>query len=53
MAIKGLELILFRSIKEFTNLRHFQELIYECSELNVRRFSKEKVQSWTKHVDTF
>ena len=28
-------------------------IIYEWSELVVRRCSKEKVQSWAKHADTF
>ena len=53
IVIKGLVLILYHNIKKFTNLRHFQESIYECSELVVWRCSKEKVQSWTKHVILF
>ena len=53
MVIKGLVLILSHNTKQFTYLWHFQESIYECSELVVRKCSKENVQSWEKHVDTF
>ena len=42
-----------KSIKQFTNLWYFWESIYECAEFVVRRCSKEKVQSWTKHIETF
>ena len=34
MVIKGLKLILSQNIKQFTNLRHFQKSIYECSKLS-------------------
>ena len=53
MVTMGLALILYHSIKQFTNLWHFREPIYECAESIVWRCSKEKVQSWTKHIQTF
>ena len=52
MVTKGLALILSHNIKKFTNLWHFWESIYECSELVVRRYSKEKVQSWAQYPKT-
>ena len=42
----GLTLIPYHNIKQFTNLWHFWESIYECAKLVVRRCSKEKVQSY-------
>ena len=53
MVTMGLALILYHSIKKFTNLLHFWESIYECAELVVRKYSKEKVQSWEKHIENF
>ena len=53
MVTMGLALILYHNIKQFTNFWHFWESIYECAESFVRRFSREKVQSWAKYVKTF
>ena len=36
-----------------TLLGTYESAIYECAELVVRRCSRKKVQSWTKHVETF
>ena len=41
----GLALILYQNIKQFTNLWHFWESIYECAESVIRKCSKEKVHS--------
>ena len=49
----GLALILYHNIKQFTNLWHLWESIYDCPESVVRKCSKEKVQSWAKHIETF
>ena len=49
----GLALILSYNIKQFTNLWHFLESINEYTESVVRRCSLKKVQSWTKHRETF
>ena len=43
MVIKGLALILSCNIKQFTNLWHFCESIYEYSETVVWSCSKEKL----------
>ena len=51
MVTKGLALIISHNINQFTNLWH--ESIYEWSELVVRKWSKEKVKSCTKHIETF
>ena len=51
MITKGLALILSHNIKQFTNLRHFWQSIYECAESVVQRYSKDKPQSWTKHKE--
>ena len=49
----GLALILYHNNEQFPNLWHFWELIYKCAESFVRRYSREKVQSWAKHIETF
>ena len=41
MVTMGLALILYQDAKQFTNLKHYD------------RCSKEKVQSWAKHIETF
>ena len=41
MVTMGLALIIYHSIKQFTNLQHYG------------RCSKEKVQSWAKHIEIF
>ena len=43
MVIKGLALILSHNIKQFTNLWHFCESIYECSETVIWRCSNKKL----------
>ena len=53
MVTMGLALILYLNIKQFTNLWHFWKSIYECAESVIQRCSREKVQSWTKHIETF
>ena len=53
MVTNGLALILAHNIKQFTNLLHFWESIYERWESVVRRCSKEKLQSRTKNIETF
>ena len=53
MVTMGLALILYRNTKQFTNLWHFWESIYECAESFILWCSKEKAQSWTKHLETF
>ena len=45
MVTMGFTLILYQNIKQFTNLRHSWESIYECAESVVRRGSKEKMYS--------
>ena len=49
----GLALILYHNIKQFSNLSHFWDSIFECAESVVRMCSREKVQSWAKHIETF
>ena len=41
MVDKSLALILTHNIKQFTNLWHFGESVYECSETALWRSSKE------------
>ena len=53
MVAMGLALIFYHNIEQFTNLWHFWEPIYECAESFDRRYSKEKVQSLAKHMETF
>ena len=53
MGTKALALILSHNIKQFTNLWHFWESVYECWESVVQRCAKEKLQSRTKNIDTF
>ena len=53
MVTMGLALILYHNIEQFTNLWHFWEPMYERAESFVQRCSKEKVQSWAKHIETF
>ena len=53
MVTMGLALILYHNNEQFPNLWHFWELIYKCAESFVRRYSREKVQSWAKHIETF
>ena len=51
MVTVGLALSLYHNIKEFTNLSHFWDSIFECAESVVGMCSK--VQSWAKHIETF
>ena len=53
MVTMDLALILYHKIKQFTNLRHFRESIFECAESVVQRCSEENLQSETKHIETF
>ena len=48
-----LALILSHKIKQFTNLRHFWESIYEYVESVFRTCSKTKVPSGTEHTQAF
>ena len=48
-----LALILYHKIKQFTNLWHFRESIFECAESVVQRCSEENLQSEAKHIETF
>ena len=53
MVTMGLALILYHKIKQFTNVWHFRESIFECAESVFQRCSEENLQSEAKHIETF